>query len=538
MTAKPTTAKMIATTPQAARLEEVELHRIVASPFNPRTRFDEEALAELAASIGEQGVLEPIIVRSISLKGEVLEIVAGERRFRAAKLAKLETIPCLIRDLDDTQARIIAVTENKQRSDLDPLDEARGYQILKEGGMAQSEISERLGVSAGEVSKSLALLQLPEGVQEQLRTGVLSVGQAKVILSKYGRFKEVLPVVAGYAITNASTVRQLENPVSAENHNWQLSARLIESGVARDTQRATFDSEQCGACPHKAQMRIGSRLVCFLPEEFDRKETEATEKATAEALLIAQRLREANQKTQQRASEPEDAKTTKTPTLINLKTLPYNTYERLGTVRPTGCSDECPCIGVALDHYKNNAPCKICTDPKRYQGLQAADTRKANKERRKIGDADIAEIVAWNVAPTPTEPGMFGEEGWWAVNTRRSALATVLVAHRMLYSVGVKQRRAVCNTLLKSERREDILPMLDFLNAEGNKADKLLGALLTWCEASAMNREQLIGACAQIVALAEVERVIGWGGGYITPEIAHQLLERKPLPGYKEEAKS
>ena len=538
MTAKPTTTKMIATTPQAARLEEVELHRIVASPFNPRTRFDEEALAELAASIGEQGVLEPIIVRSISLKGEVLEIVAGERRFRAAKLAKLERIPCLIRDLDDTQARIIAVTENKQRSDLDPLDEARGYQILKEGGMAQSEISERLGVSAGEVSKSLALLQLPEGVQEQLRTGVLSVGQAKVILSKYGRFKQALPVVAGYAIANSSTVRQLENPVSAENHNWQLSARLIEGGVARDLRGSTFDSEQCEACPHKALFRIGSRELCFLPEEFDRKEAEATEKATAEALRIAQRLREANQKTQQRASEPEDAKTTKTPTLINLKTLPYNTYEKLGTVRPTGCSDECPCIGVALDHYKNNAPCKICTDPRRYQGLQAADTRTANKERRKIGDADIAEIVAWNVAPTPTEPGMFGQEGWWAVNTRRSALATVLVAHKMLYSVGVKQRRAVCNTLLKSERREDILPMLDFLNAEGNKADRLLGALLTWCEASAMNREQLIGACAQIVALAEVERVIGWGGGYSTPEIAHQLLERKPLPGYKEEAKA
>lgn len=538
MTAKPTTNKMITTTPQAARLEEVELHRIVASPFNPRTRFDEEALAELAASIDEQGVLEPIIVRPISLKAEVLEIVAGERRFRAAKLAKLETIPCLIRDLDDTQARIIAVTENKQRSDLDPLDEARGYQILKEGGMAQSEIADRLGVSAGEVSKSLALLLLPEGVQEQLRAGVLSVGQAKVILSKYGRFKQALPVLAGYAITNSSTVRQLENPVSAENHNWQLSARLIESGVARDVRGATFDSEQCETCPHKAQMRIGSRLVCFLPEEFDRKETEATEKATAEALRIAQRLREANQKTQQRASEPEDAKTTKTPTLINLKTLPYNTYERLGTVRPTGCSDECPCIGVALDHYKNNAPCKICTDPRRYQGLQAADTRTANKERRKVGDADIAEIVAWNVAPTPTEPGMFGEEGWWAVNTRRSALATVLVAHKMLYSVGVKQRRAVCNNLLKSERREDILPMLDFLNAEGNKADRLLGALMTWCEASAMNREQLIGACAQIVTLAEVERVIGWGGGYSTPEIAHQLLERKPLPGYKEEAKA
>ncbi len=202
MTAKPTaqTAKSATNLASKPMLEELPLSKLVPSSFNPRTKFDEEALTELAASIREQGVLEPILVRSITLKSEYFEIVAGERRFRAAKLAGLETIPCLIRDLDDTQARLIAVTENLQRSDLDALDTARGYQILKEGGMAQADIAQKLGVSAGEISKSLSLLQLPESAQEQLRTGELSAGQARAILGAFGKFPLTLPVLAAYLI--------------------------------------------------------------------------------------------------------------------------------------------------------------------------------------------------------------------------------------------------------------------------------------------------------------------------------------------------
>lgn len=148
----------------------------------PRKNFDDEALGELAASIAEHGVLQPIVVRP-SPTGEYI-IVAGERRWRAARLAGLAEIPAVVREISDAQAMEIALIENLQREDLDPVEEAMGYrQLMERCGYTQETAAARLSKSRSAVANSLRLLNLPESVLDLLRAGQLSAGHAKAILS-------------------------------------------------------------------------------------------------------------------------------------------------------------------------------------------------------------------------------------------------------------------------------------------------------------------------------------------------------------------
>ncbi len=161
----------------------LELNNIFPNPNQPRKYFSDESLAELAASISEQGIIQPILVRPIVSEGGY-EIVAGERRFRAAKLAGLKEVPVYIKDLDDAAVMAAALIENIQREDLSPIEEANALNRLREEcGITQEELATRLGKSRSAIANSLRLLQLSKNAQEDLQAGSISAGHARAILS-------------------------------------------------------------------------------------------------------------------------------------------------------------------------------------------------------------------------------------------------------------------------------------------------------------------------------------------------------------------
>lgn len=162
-------------------IELVAIDALVASAHQPRKHIDEEAIAELAASIAEKGVLQPIVVRP---RGEGYEIVAGERRFRAAKRAGLTTIPAVVRELSDQETLEIAIVENLQRENLNPVEEARAFKQLMDFGLNQEAVGKAVGKSRSAVANTLRLLSLSDEVLEALERGVLSAGHARAVLAQ------------------------------------------------------------------------------------------------------------------------------------------------------------------------------------------------------------------------------------------------------------------------------------------------------------------------------------------------------------------
>ncbi len=199
---------------QKEEIVDLDLGELRPNPYQPRKTFDEAALQELAQSIKQSGVFQPIIVRKSDVKG--YEIIAGERRFRASKLARKENIPAIVREFDEAAMMQIAVLENLQREDLSPLEEAEAYDMLmKNLKLTQVELSERLGKSRPYIANHLRLLTLPEGVKELLQAEQLSMGQARTLLGLKNR--ELMAEVAAKAIKESLTVRQLEQLVSEMN---------------------------------------------------------------------------------------------------------------------------------------------------------------------------------------------------------------------------------------------------------------------------------------------------------------------------------
>lgn len=165
--------------------QHIALRLLVPCASQPRKRFTEESLEELAASIRSQGIIQPIMVRPLAdTTPQKYEIVAGERRWRAAKLAGLNEVPVIVRELNDDEALVVALVENLQRENLNPLEEALAIQQLRERlPISQEELSTRLGKSRSAVANALRLLQLPESMREALAEGLLSAGHARAVLS-------------------------------------------------------------------------------------------------------------------------------------------------------------------------------------------------------------------------------------------------------------------------------------------------------------------------------------------------------------------
>ena len=183
----------------------VDISDIKPNANQPRKNFDPGKIAELADSILEHGVIQPLVVRPAEVG---YEIVAGERRWRAARKAGLKTVPCLVRELTDRENMLIAIIENMQREDLDPIEEAMGLQQMSSVyGMTQEEISRSVSKSRPYISNSLRLLKLPEEIKAHVSSGELSPGHARALLSLSGKKQEEL---AGRIIKEGLTVRAAE----------------------------------------------------------------------------------------------------------------------------------------------------------------------------------------------------------------------------------------------------------------------------------------------------------------------------------------
>ena len=162
----------------------VPIEKVAANPDQPRRQFDKEKLEDLSASIAEKGIIQPLIVRASPTRSGEYEIVAGERRWRAAQMAKLHEIPVLVRDFTDTEVLEVAIIENIQRADLNPVEEAAGYnQLMEKFGHTQDKLSQVLGKSRSYIANSVRLLQLPNEVQTYLREGKLSAGHARALIT-------------------------------------------------------------------------------------------------------------------------------------------------------------------------------------------------------------------------------------------------------------------------------------------------------------------------------------------------------------------
>lgn len=193
---------------------------IRSNPYQPRKTFDETALQELADSIKQSGVFQPVIVRRSAVKG--YELIAGERRVRASRLAGKKEIPAIIRQLDEHQMIEIAILENLQREDLSTMEEAEAYQLMMEKlNLTQNEVAERMGKSRPYIANYLRLLSLPEKIKVWVNEGKLSMGQARTLLAI--KDKGQMLAVAERVIKENLTVRQLEEIVNQVNQKLKVT---------------------------------------------------------------------------------------------------------------------------------------------------------------------------------------------------------------------------------------------------------------------------------------------------------------------------
>lgn len=221
---------------------EIALDELRPNPYQPRQHFAEDSLRELATSIEQTGVFQPIIVRPSAVQG--YEIVAGERRYRASKLVNKTTIPAIVRRFDEDQMMQIAVLENLQREDLDPLEEAEAYQTLMDRlHLTQQELACRLGKSRPYIANYLRLLSLPEVVKQKVQEKTLSVGQARTLLGL--KNKQQMVEVAKKAEAEQLTVRQLEqlvNQLTQQKINPQpVKKKQPKSSYIRESERQLQD---------------------------------------------------------------------------------------------------------------------------------------------------------------------------------------------------------------------------------------------------------------------------------------------------------
>lgn len=197
----------------------VPVEKIVPNPDQPRRTFTDEQLRELADSIRSKGVIQPLIVRQSPKNPDLFEIVAGERRWRAAQLAQLHELPIIVREFNDTEVLEIAIIENIQRADLNPIEEAAGYrQLMFKFGHTQEKLAEALGKSRSHIANMMRLLNLPEGIRGHVSEGRLSAGHARALIT-------------------APNAEELAKQVVAKGLSVRETERLVKQAAPRDTPR-------------------------------------------------------------------------------------------------------------------------------------------------------------------------------------------------------------------------------------------------------------------------------------------------------------
>ncbi len=248
----------MAAVPAGEAVRRVALASVHPCPFQPRKEFTADALRELADSIREQGIIQPLIVRP---SGAGFELIAGERRWRAAQLLELKEIPVIVRQADDRAVLELALIENLQRENLNPLEEAQGYaELMEKFRLRQEDVAQKVGKSRAAVTNALRLLKLEPDVQVYVRDGRLSVGHAKVILGLPAAPEQRL--AAERVLRDSLNVRQTEDlvarlaqqPVSAANGAGGVGARRGAEAV-RDVHVASVENKLCERLGTKVQLR-------------------------------------------------------------------------------------------------------------------------------------------------------------------------------------------------------------------------------------------------------------------------------------------
>lgn len=206
----------------AAHLSTLDMTQLIAGSMQPRVHFDPESLAELAESIQQQGIIQPLVVRP---QGDKYEIIAGERRFRAAQIAGLNKIPCVVRALDDKNALAMALIENIQRHDLNAIEQANALaRLIEDFSLTQAECAQQLGKSRSNIANLLRLLKLPPEVQQLVRNGALDMGHARALLALTPTQQSM---IAKRVAAKAMSVRQTEEWVK-----WLNTPRRSATKVA------------------------------------------------------------------------------------------------------------------------------------------------------------------------------------------------------------------------------------------------------------------------------------------------------------------
>ncbi len=249
--------------PRGTLAREVEIERLVPNRFQPRRGFSPEGLAELAASIKEQGIVQPVVVTP---RGDRYEIVAGERRWRAAAQAGLSRIPVVVRERrSDKELLEIALVENLQREDLNPLEAAGAYARLKEEfHLTQEEVARRVGKDRATVANSLRLLKLPASVRERIRDGSLSAGHGRALLALSSADDQER--LAEEILRRALSVRQTEKRVAALAKGPRVKHEHRRDPFTRDAEEKL--SRRLGARVRIRRRRRGGRIeIAFSSEE-------------------------------------------------------------------------------------------------------------------------------------------------------------------------------------------------------------------------------------------------------------------------------
>src|SRR5579871_1881284 len=422
----------------SGRLMHLDIDRIAPSYLNPRKHFDEQSLTELAESIRQHGLLQPIVVRPAttfrvepdnrredrfyvidtrriiqgghgpesntydghyeSYESRVLaeamlpqwEIIAGERRYRACRRASLETVPCLVRDdvVDDRKHVELALLENLVREEIDPIEEAQGYQQLRAMGMTQEQIADRVNRSRSGVANTERLLKLPNEVQQQISAKTLSPSHG-VALLKYEAFPQLIAALTERIARLNIPAHAIEKGIGALEHTVRRGLiddkAIVELGYAGEF---NWNKVCRTSCPFKAFVpgSYDGQGYCLKPEHFK----ELTEAARKEA---------------KEKAEKELAKlAAQGDQFLNADKLQFGQYESLRRSEsiPAGCTEACACRRMAAYSSGNQAPFPVCIDPKRFKKLTLED------EQAKRGQRELLLIPLREQALTKLREMSFG----------------------------------------------------------------------------------------------------------------------------------
>jgi len=344
----------------------VSINRIRASSSNPRKRFDEAALQELADSIREHGLLEPIIVRPVGGDLPTYEVIAGERRLRACQMAGLATIDVrILEGLDDQAALRLAIIENVQREDLDPIEEAEAYRRLAKMGMRQSEIAGSVQRSQPAVANRMRLLELPESVKAKISAGDLSAAHG-IALASYKANSKVQEALAEIAVLDGLPSKKLEQFFAGRSYLPDTLAQYVYE--LPGAHPWNWEKECRAPCPHDA-FRAGNGSAygyCLRPNCYEQKQKAAK---AAKEQAVETRIQQA------KASGS---------TIVKVRDLGYEgiDYHRIYgfTKLPVGCQTGCDKRVKALD--TGDLEVEICSDARCWKRLEGAATRVNNRAGR------------------------------------------------------------------------------------------------------------------------------------------------------------